>query len=192
MTFLLGLGLLALFVYYFATESSKRKRMAGTAPRGVHHGSQRLALQLHWVGKRYRAPGWCLDADQDHPEREGEITPTQQQQVIDVLNKRLNSLGTSEVILAPQGEDGIFLQMPGVGQEKLKEIEEILEQVAKLEFSILHPQSNMLAAQVAAGGQVVPGYIALLTNLTRSTMAAKGPSPVMVSSRSSATWKVKT
>ncbi|NRB75008.1 MAG: protein translocase subunit SecD [Verrucomicrobiales bacterium] len=161
MTFLLGLGLLALFVYYFATESSKRKRMAGTALAVFITGLSVWLYSAIGLEKGIELQGGVSMQIKIIPSGEGEITPTQQQQVIDVLNKRLNSLGTSEVILAPQGEDGIFLQMPGVGQEKLKEIEEILEQVAKLEFSILHPQSNMLAAQVAAGGQVVPGYEAL-------------------------------
>ena len=51
--------------------------------------------------------------------------------------------------------------MPGVGQEELQNIQETLEKVAQLEFSILHPQSSYLASQVASGGQVIPGYEAL-------------------------------
>lgn len=161
MTFLLGLGLLGLFIYYFATEAARRRRMAGTALAVFITGLSVWLYNSIGLEKGIELQGGVSMQIKISPGGEGEITPTQQQQVIDVLNKRLNSLGTSEVILAPTGEDGIFLQMPGVGQEKLEEIERILEQVAKLEFSILHPQSNALAAQVAAGGQVVPGYEAL-------------------------------
>ena len=90
-----------------------------------------------------------------------EVTKDTQDQAIGVLMGRFNAMATGEVFLAPSGDDGIFLQMPGVGQEELERIQETLEKVAQLEFSILHPQSSFLGAQVASGGQVIPGYEAL-------------------------------
>ena len=94
-------------------------------------------------------------------DEEKTVDATTQQEVIKVLEKRLNALGTGEVILAPSGEDGVFLQMPGVGEEKRREIETEIQKVAQLEFSILHPRSFQMARLVAEGGQVVPGYEAL-------------------------------
>ncbi len=161
MVFLLGLGLLGLFIYYFATESTRRRRIAGTALAVFITG---LCLWLYGslgMEKGIELQGGVSMQIKIMPGEDKSVNPTAQQQVIDVLNKRLNDLGTGEVILAPQGEDGVFLQMPGVGQEKLKEIETILEQVAKLEFSIVHPQSSYMAQLVASGGQVIPGYESL-------------------------------
>lgn len=161
MVFLLGLGLLALFIYYFATETARRKRIVGSVL-AVFVGA--LCVWLYsTVGMKQgiELQGGVSMEIRIIPNPGQEVSEAAQQQAIEVLEGRLNKLGTGEVILAPSGEDGIFLQMPGVGEETLKEIEETLEQVARLEFSILHPQSSMLATRVAGGADVVPGYEAL-------------------------------
>lgn len=161
LVFLMGLGLLALFVIYFAAEAQKRKRMIGTI---LAIGVTALCVWLYstlGMEKGIELQGGVSMQIKIEASEGKVIDSGSQQQVIDVLSKRLNDLGTSEVILAPSGDDGVFLQMPGVGQEKLKEIEVVLKKVAKLEFSILHPQSSALAQQVQSGAQVIPGYEAL-------------------------------
>ena len=161
MVFLLGIGLLGLFIYYFATEATKRKRIAGTVL-AVFITS--LCVWLYGtlgMEKGIELQGGVSMEIRIMPGEGKEVTPESQQQAIEVLNKRLNDLGTGEVILAPQGDDKIFLQMPGVGQEKLAEIKESISKVARLEFSILHPESSFKAIQVANGAEVVPGYEAL-------------------------------
>jgi len=159
--FLLGLGLLATFVWYFSTESARRKRIIGS-----FLAVAMTAMSVWFYGTLGMEKGIELQGGVSMeikivPVEGREITKDSQQQVIAVLEKRLNSLGTSEVILAPSGKDGIFLQIPGVGKEKLKEIRKTLAKVAKLEFSILHPQSDQLATAVANGAEVVPGYVSL-------------------------------
>lgn len=159
--FVLGLGLLALFVIYFAAEAAKRKRMIGSI---LAIAVTALCVWLYstlGMEQGIELQGGVSMEIRIHTEEGEELSPAAQEQAIAVLSKRLNDLGTSEVILAPQGDNGIFLQMPGVGQEKLKEIQEVLEKVARLEFSILHPESRFLAPQVASGAQVIPGYEAL-------------------------------
>ncbi|MCB1080088.1 MAG: hypothetical protein KDM64_19865, partial [Verrucomicrobiae bacterium] len=94
------------------------------------------------------------------PGDERAVTPQAQQQAIKVLQRRLDSLGTSDVSISPQGEDRIFLQIPGVGEEKRKDIENTLAKVAKLDFSLTH-QNRFLAQQVVAGSHVEPGWKAL-------------------------------
>ncbi|MEM9281078.1 MAG: protein translocase subunit SecD [Verrucomicrobiota bacterium] len=161
MTFFLGLGLLALFIFYFATESAFRKRIAGSALAVFITGLCVWLYSSIGLEKGIELQGGVSMQIKIMPGEGKTVTPKSQEQVIDVLNKRLNAMQTGEVILAPSGEDGIFLQMPGVGQERLEEIKDTLKQIAKLEFSILHPESTLLARQVAAGGQVIPGYEAL-------------------------------
>jgi len=159
--FVLGLGLLVLFVWYFASEAARWKRMIGSILAVAVTALSVWFFTSLGMEKGIELQGGVSMEIEIVPAQEREVDATTQQQVIDVLAKRLNSLGTKDVVLAPSGQSGIFLQIPGVGQETLKEIEGTLEQVAKLEFSILHPQSAMLAQRVAQGAEVVPGYEAL-------------------------------
>jgi SecD/SecF fusion protein len=159
--FLLGLGLLALFVYYFAAESARRKRIAASFLAVAVTGVCVWLFASQGMEQGIELQGGVSMEIRIQPSAGKVVTSDTQQQAIGVINKRLNALATGEVILAPTGEDGIFLQMPGVGQEKLADITASLEKVALLEFSILHPQSSYLAQVVASGAEVVPGYEAL-------------------------------
>lgn len=159
--FLLGLGMLILFVFYFAAESARRKRIVGSLL------SIAVAALCVWLfsslgmEKGIELQGGVSMEIKIRPGAGKEVTSNTQQQAIGVLTDRLNDLGTKDLLIAPSGKDGIFLQMPGVGQAELDKIQATLEKVAQLEFSILHPQSGMLAQQVSSGGQVIPGYEAL-------------------------------
>ncbi len=159
--FLLGLGLLALFVYYFASESARRKRIAGSFLAVAVTAVCVWLFASQGMEKGIELQGGVSMEIRIQPSEGKVVTTDTQQQAIEVINKRLNALATGEVILAPSGDDGIFLQMPGVGPEKLAGITASLEKVALLEFSILHPQSSFLAPAVASGAEVVPGYEAL-------------------------------
>ena len=94
-----------------------------------------------------------------------------QNTVIGVLEKRLNASAVKELILAPQGVDRIFLQMPGVGEEDARKIIDAATKAAKLEFSIIPTQQDdripgdafSLGKAVNDGEQIVPGYRALPT-----------------------------
>jgi SecD/SecF fusion protein len=159
--FLIGLGLLALFVMYFAADKERNKRIFGTLLSIVVAVLSLLVYERVGMEKGIELQGGISMEIKIQPGEGKTVNPATQQQAIKVLTDRLNALGTADVLIAPQGTDGIFLQMPGVGQDKLKEIQAALEQVAQLEFSILHPQSQFLAPQVASGAEVVPGYEAL-------------------------------
>ena len=160
-TFLLGLGLLALFIWYFITEEEKRRRIAGTILAVVVAGLSWYFYKEYDVEKGIELRGG-VSMEIKIKEVEGRtITSETQQQVIKILDKRLNALGAKEVVLAPSGKDGVFLQVPGVGPEMLKKYEEVIQKVAKLEFSIVHPRSRSLASSVAADAEVIIGYEAL-------------------------------
>ncbi|MDF1825298.1 MAG: protein translocase subunit SecD [Verrucomicrobiales bacterium] len=161
LVFLGGIALLGLFLYYLATEKTRLKQIAGSALAVLITGVCVWLYSSLGMEQGIELQGGVSMEIQIQPGESGEVSEGAQQQAIDVLESRLNALGTGEVILAPSGDDGIFLQMPGVGQEKLQEIKAALEKVARLEFSILHPQSAMLAMQVANGVEVIPGYEAL-------------------------------
>lgn len=159
--FFIGLGLLSLFIYYFAVEKPRIKRIVGTVLSVVVGVLSILLFQILGMEKGIELQGGISMEIRIQPGEGKQINPDTQQQAIKVLTERLNALGTADILIAPQGKDGVFLQMPGAEQDKLKEVEETLEKVAHLSFSILHPQSQFLAQQVASGAQVIPGYEAL-------------------------------
>lgn len=159
--FLLGLGLLTVFIVYLAAESTRRKRIFGSVLSVAVAAISVWLFSTLGMEKGIELQGGVSMEIKIRPGEGREITKDTQDQAIGVLASRFNALGTGEVFLAPSGPDGIFLQMPGVGQEELENIQETLEKVAQLEFSILHPQSDFLGSQVASGGQVIPGYEAL-------------------------------
>ncbi|MEY5010041.1 MAG: Protein translocase subunit SecD, partial [Verrucomicrobiota bacterium] len=75
-----------------------------------------------------------------------EITPTMVDQAVEVIRKRVDKLGTSEPMIAPQGKDKVLVQIPGLNTAALAETREQLRKVAKLEFKMVHPDSQAMVA----------------------------------------------
>jgi len=159
--FVLGVILMGMFLWYFGTEVARRKRYIGTfLAVAVVAGSLWFYDTLK-IKQGIEIQGGIAMTIRIKASEEREVTPEAQQQAIKVLQRRLNALGTEDITLVPQGKDRIFLQVPGVGEEKLEQMKETLKQVAKLDFSIVHEQSASLARQVAEGSQVIPGFKAI-------------------------------
>lgn len=172
----LGLTLLIMFFWYFATEVEKRKRNVGT---GMTIGICVLCLLAIWPPKERLKGGIDILGGssfsltiQPRVDANGEsmpITPSQVDQAIMVIEKRLNAMGTAEPIIARQGNNGILLQMPGVEPEESARIRATLEKVAKLELREVSPRNEepgsdgqSLAARVMAGTEIIPGYRAFM------------------------------
>jgi len=75
-------------------------------------------------------------------------------QAIEVLRRRVDSLGVSEPIIQPAGGNRILVQLPGLSQAEKEEALRNIQKAAFLEFRMVHPQSEELLAQ----GAIVPGY----------------------------------
>ncbi len=88
-----------------------------------------------------------------------EITPRMIEQAMEAIRHRVDKLGVSEPIITPQGSDRILVQIPGLDTEKIDFARKQLQQVAKLEFRLVHPQSQQLLQGILAGRAVIPpGY----------------------------------
>lgn len=170
--FLIGLSLLILFFWYFATEIERRKRNVGTVlligvvafcvaaalpPKERLKGGIDIrggsSFSLHIQPK-------LADNGTEMP-----ITPDQVEKAIEVIDKRLNAMGTAEPLIARQGTNGIILQMPGIEPAESENIRTELQKVAKLELREVSPRNDevgpdrkTLAARVAARSEIVPGY----------------------------------
>ena len=159
LTFLFGLLLLVLFGWYFAAEG-RRKRVVGTIltvllvagcvtafqGRGLHLG---LDLQ---GGTSYLIR---LDKPAD-----GLLDKDAVSQAVEVIRKRVDTYGVSEPVITPEGTDRILVQIPGLDQDKIKDVRQQLQQVAKLEFRLVKPDSAEIIRQVDSGvAPLPPGYV---------------------------------
>lgn len=170
--FTIGLTLLILFFWYFATEIESRKRNVGTVllvgicglcALAIYPPKERLKGGIDIIG----GSAFLLRI-QPKENANGEkmpVTPEQVDEAIRVIEGRLNAMGTAEPLIAGQGEDGILVQMPGVEPEESAQIRITLETVAKLELREVSPRNSemgaggkSLAQRVLDGDEIVPGY----------------------------------
>lgn len=161
MVFLLGVSMLALFIWYFSTEIAKRKRIVGsilaiavTAMSIWFFVEKKMEMGIEIQG------GVSMDI-RIVPNDGEKVTPALQEEAIKVLMNRFNAISTKEVVLTKQGSDMVFLQIPGLGKDKLEEIKAILEKVARLEFTVLDRSVQSRARAVHALDDVIAGSVAL-------------------------------
>jgi len=170
--FTIGLTLLILFFWYFATEIETRKRNVGTVllvgicglcALAIFPPKERLKAGIDIAGGS--AFFLRIQPKENANGEEMPVTPDQVQEAIRVIQGRLDSMGTAEPLIVAQGDDGILVQMPGVKPEESAEIRKTLETVAKLELREVSPRNNeigkdgkSLAKRVLDGDEIVPGY----------------------------------
>ncbi len=179
-TFLSGIVLLVIFAWYLVTDSDRGKRILGTVltvllvafcissvippfdvknpqdPRKpLKTGRIHLGLDLQG-GTSFLIQ---LSQPEDDKGNKREITSTMVEQAMEAIRKRVDVMGVSEPIITPQGTDRILVQIPGLNAEDIGQARQQLQQVAKLEFRLVHPQSAQLIQQIEAGMAVPPaGY----------------------------------
>ncbi|MEM8955109.1 MAG: protein translocase subunit SecD [Verrucomicrobiota bacterium] len=162
-TFFLGLAILALFIWYFATDVVVRKRTVGTLLAvlltglclyAINPPSEKIPLGIDLRG----GVAFILEIQEKN---NLPVSKDAQDQTIKVLTNRLNAFGTQDMLIAPFGSanDRIMVQMPGVSQEEVDKVRIILEQTAELHFSVLHPESGQLVPLVDAGQHIEPGFV---------------------------------
>jgi len=182
-TFLYGLVLLILFGWYFFTDSDRVKRIVGSVlmvmfvalclealyPPGdiknekgeiVVPGKIRRGLDLS--GGTSFVIRLIPEAGEGGEKKE--ITPSMVEQAVETIRKRVDKLGTSEPVIAPQGTDRILVQIPGLDTARLEETREQLRKVAKLEFRLVHPQGDAILNGLQPWD---PNYVKAKEKITR-------------------------
>nr|MDQ3622519.1 protein translocase subunit SecD [Verrucomicrobiota bacterium] len=166
LVFCAGLVLLVLFGWYFFTESERIKRIVASVltvllvalcleamippfdvkdpndPNGKLIKEGRIPLGLDLKG----GTSFLIRLVADESGEKREITPTMVDQAVEVIRKRVDKMGTREPVITPTGSDRILVQIPGLDTERLKEAQEQLHKVAKLEFRMVHPNSDAILA----------------------------------------------
>ncbi|MGV3531985.1 MAG: protein translocase subunit SecD, partial [Chthoniobacteraceae bacterium] len=155
-TFFYGLVLLVLFGWYFATDLDRTKRILGTVLTVllaalcvimVNPPKEKIRLGLDLQGGTSFLVQLVAEKQEDGTLRE--ITPSMVDQAVETIRKRVDSMGTSEPVITPAGTDRILVQIPGLDTEKLKSTREQLQKVAKLEFRLVHPNSEAILQGMA-------------------------------------------
>ncbi len=170
--FAIGLTLLILFFWYFATDVDRRKRNVGTALligvtafciMATIPFKDRLKGGIDIVGGSsftLRLQPRINEAGDPLP-----ITSSQVDEAIEVIEKRLNPGGNLDLLIARQGTDGILVQMPGIEEEESEKVRIKLQKVAKLGLHAVHPRSGVpddkgktFAERVDQKIEFAPGY----------------------------------
>jgi len=157
LTFFVGLGMLILFGWYFATDQGPRKRLLATtlvvllvvfSIAAIWPPQKKIALGLDIQGGTSflirLVPG-------DKP-----ITKGMLEQAVEVIRKRIDTFGVSEPIISPVGSDRILVQIPGLDTAKIQEAREQLSRVAKLEFRLVYPYNGEKLRAIDEGKDVIP------------------------------------
>ncbi len=174
-TFFIGLTILVLFGWYFASEGDRLRRILGTVltivvtafclwstyppfdekrPDGtvIRHGKIHLGLDLQGGTSfliRLEPP-----ASADGGKRP--ITKAMVDQAIEAIRKRVDRFGVSEPIITPQGNDRILVQIPGLDAANIQEARDQLSRVAKLEFRLVYPDNGQRLKAIDEGKEVIP------------------------------------
>jgi SecD/SecF fusion protein len=157
--FIIELVWLALFGWYFATDYGMRKRLlalalvviaVGLSVVMIYPPDKKIPLGLDIKG------GTSFLIRLQQTDKDKEITTSMLDQAVEVIRKRVDYFGASEPIISPVGKDRILVQIPGLSTEKIQEARTQLSRVAKLEFSLVHPQSTELIPQIESGQGIMP------------------------------------
>jgi SecD/SecF fusion protein len=156
-TFLILLGLLILFGWYFATDHGARKRILATALMAL---LVTFSLMTIWPPDKKIRLGLDIQGGTSFLIRleqgEKEITKEMLDQAVEVIRKRVDYFGGGEPVISPVGKDRILVQIPGLGTEKIEEARQQLSRVAKLEFRLVYPDNGQRLQAIDAGTEVTP------------------------------------
>jgi SecD/SecF fusion protein len=157
LTFFIGLGLLILFGWYFATDNGPRKRaLAGALVVLLIT----FSIVTIWPPEKKIALGLDIQGGTSFLIRlvggDKEVTSAMLEQAVEVIRKRVDYFGGGEPVITPVGTDRILVQIPGLDPAKIQDARDQLSRVAKLEFRLVYPDSGQRLGEIDAGQQVIP------------------------------------
>src|SRR6266545_3720701 len=157
LTFLVGLAMLVLFGWYFATDQGLRKRLLAMTLMLVLVVS---SIATIWPPKERIQLGLDIQGGTSFLIRlmggDKEVNKGMLDQAVEVIRKRVDYFGGGEPIISPVGNDRILVQIPGLSTEKIQEAREQLSRVAKLEFRMVFPDNGDKLRAIDAGKDVIP------------------------------------
>src|SRR6266498_1336453 len=157
LTFLLGLAVLVLFGWYFATDQGPRKRLLAMTLMLLLVVSSIVTI---WPPQKKIALGLDIQGGTSFLIRlkggDKEVTKGMLDQAVEVIRKRIDVFGVSEPIISPVANDRILVQIPGLDTAKIQEARDQLSRVAKLEFRLVYADKGERLKAIDEGKEVIP------------------------------------
>src|SRR5256884_8994211 len=157
LTFCIGLAMLVLFGWYFATDQGQRKRLLAMTLMLVLVVSSIVTI---WPPQKKIALGLDIQGGTSFLIRlkggDKEVTKAMLDQAVEVIRKRVDYFGGGEPIISPVGSDRILVQIPGLDTAKIQEARDQLSRVAKLEFRLVYPDNGERLRLIDEGKEVIP------------------------------------
>src|SRR5216110_1624478 len=157
LTFFVGLSMLVLFGWYFATDQGPRKRLLATTLMLL---LVIFSIATMWPPQKKIALGLDIQGGTSFLIRlkagDKPITKGMLDQAVEVIRKRVDYFGGGEPIISPVGADRILVQIPGLDTAKIQEARDQLSRVAKLEFRLVYRENGERLKAIDEGKEVIP------------------------------------
>src|SRR6478736_4426608 len=157
LTFFIGLAMLVLFGWYFATDQGPRKRLLATTLMLL---LVIFSIATIWPPQKKIALGLDIQGGTSFLIRlvpgDKAITKGMLEQAVEVIRKRVDYFGGGEPIISPVGGDRILVQIPGLDTAKIQEARAQLSRVAKLEFRLVYADNGEKLKAIDEGKDVIP------------------------------------
>src|SRR6266568_4709835 len=157
LTFFIGLVMLILFGWYFATDQGLRKRLLAATLMLL---LVTFSIITIWPPQKKIALGLDIQGGTSFLIRlkggDKEVNKGMLDQAVEVIRKRVDYFGGGEPIISPVGSDRILVQIPGLDTAKIQEARDQLSRVAKLEFRLVYPDNGERLRAIDAGKEVIP------------------------------------
>src|SRR6266568_5125243 len=155
--FFIGLGILLLFGWYFATDAGPRKRILAAVLVTL---LVTFSIWGNWPPEKKIRLGLDIKGGTSFLIRlvggDKEVNKGMLDQAVEVIRKRVDYFGSGEPIISPVGKDRILVQIPGLDTAKIQEARDQLSRVAKLEFRLVYPDNGERLRAIDAGQEVIP------------------------------------
>src|SRR6266699_3566947 len=157
LTFFIGLVMLVLFGWYFATDQGPRKRLLATTLMALLVA---FSIVTIWPPQKKIALGLDIQGGTSFLIRlkggDKEVTKAMLDQAVEVIRKRVDYFGGGEPIISPVGQDRILVQIPGLDVAKIQEARDQLSRVAQLEFRLVYRDNGERLKAIGEGKEVIP------------------------------------
>ena len=113
----------------------------------------------------------------------GEADGSAVDQAVEVIRKRVDTVGVAEPVIQPVGDKRIIVQIPGVSEADKASYRRQLEKVAKLEFALVHPESDAIVEKAQGKTPEVSFDYQVLKLRDRGAGGAVVETPIVVKRR---------
>jgi SecD/SecF fusion protein len=183
----LSLVFFVLFIGYFLTSDSRRRMRLSLALTASLVALCFSSLFMKGEDGQWKIkikPGLDLKGGtQFLLELAGEPDRSAVDQAVEVIRKRVDTVGVAEPVIQPVGDRRIIVQIPGVSEADKASYRRQLEKVAKLEFAMVHPENDAIVDRAQGKTPEVSFDYQILKLRDRNASGAVVETPIVVKRR---------